>query len=51
MYQTLKKYCNVAVPLSLEELGLIDTYFEHKTLKKKDFLLQDGKVCNFIAFI
>ena len=51
MYQTLKKYCNAAVPLSLEELGLIDTYFEHKTLKKKDFLLHDGKVCNFIAFI
>lgn len=51
MYQTLKKYCNAAVPLSFEELALIDTYFELKTLKKKDFLLQDGKVCNFIAFI
>jgi hypothetical protein len=30
---------------------LIDNYFEEKTLKKKAFLLQDDKVCDFIAFI
>ena len=24
---------------------------EYKTLKKKDFLLEEGKVCNFIAFV
>ena len=33
------------------ELELIDSYFEEKTLKKKEFLLQDNKICNFIAFI
>ena len=51
MYENLKKYCQQTVPFSDTELGLIETFFEEKTLKKKEFLLQDGKVCNFIAFI
>ena len=51
MLDQLKTYCQKIVPLSESELGLIDTYFEIKTLKKKEFLLQDNKVCNFIAFI
>lgn len=51
MYDQLKKYCEQTVPLSTAELELIDSYFEIKTLKKKEFLLQDNKVCNFIAFI
>jgi CRP-like cAMP-binding protein len=51
MYNKLKAYCKQTVSLSAEELDLIDQYFEEKLLKKKEFLLQDGKVCNFIAFI
>jgi len=51
MYEKLKIYCKSIVPLTDEELKLIDAYFEVKDLKKKDFLLQDGKVCNFIGFI
>jgi CRP-like cAMP-binding protein len=51
MYNELKTYCKAVVPLSDDELLLIDTYFEVKQLKKKEFLLQDGKVCNFIGFI
>ncbi len=51
MYDVLKAYCKAAVPLTEVELALIDTYFEVKHLKKKEFLLQDGKVCNFIGFI
>jgi CRP-like cAMP-binding protein len=51
MFDELKKYCKNTVPLNKEELELIDIYFEEKTLKKKDFLLQNGKVCNFIGFI
>lgn len=51
MLDKLKIYCNTFVPLTDMELSLIDKYFELKTLKKKDFLLQDGKVCNFIGFI
>jgi CRP-like cAMP-binding protein len=51
MFNKLKQYCNIKVPFTDEELSLIDSYFELKNLKKKAFILQDGKVCNFIAFI
>ena len=51
MYDKLKTYCKTKVSLTDNELNLIDTYFETKNLKKKDFLLQDGKICNFIGFI
>jgi CRP-like cAMP-binding protein len=51
MYDGLKKYCKKIVPLTNNELELIDEYFESKSISKKDFLLTDSKVCNFIAFI
>ena len=51
MFEKLKTYCKTKVPLTDEELQLIDTYFEVNNVKKKDLLLQDGKVCNFIGFI
>jgi CRP-like cAMP-binding protein len=51
MFDKLKIYCKQTVPLSNTELDMIDKHFEEKTLKKKEFLLQDIKVCNFIAFI
>jgi CRP-like cAMP-binding protein len=51
MYDQLKKYCSQIVPLLDRELDLIDRCFEEKKVKKKDFLLQDNKVCDFIAFI
>ena len=51
MYDKLKKHCKQIVPLLDTELELIDKYFEENTLRKKEFLLQDNKVCNFIAFI
>jgi len=51
MFDKLKIYCKTKVPLTDEELKLIDTYFEVKQLKKKDYLLQNGKICNFIGFI
>ena len=51
MFDKLKTYCKLTVPFSETEIGLIDQYFEEKSLKKKAFLLQDSKVCDFIAFI
>ena len=51
MLEKLKTYCNTFVTLNDKELCLLDKYFELKKIKKKDFLLQDGKVCNFIGFI
>jgi CRP-like cAMP-binding protein len=51
MYEKMKSYCSQIVPVTETELELIDSYFERKSLKKKEFLLQDNKVCDFIAFI
>jgi CRP-like cAMP-binding protein len=51
MFKQLKTYCQQVVPLTEEELTLIDTHFESKQIKKKEFLLQNGFVCDFIAFI
>ena len=51
MFDHLKEYCKRIVPLTGNELNLIDTYFESTFLHKKDFLLTDGNVCNFIAFV
>jgi len=51
MFDSLKLYCKNIVPFTEEELDRIDTTFDVKQLKKKEFLLQDGKVCNFIGFI
>ena len=51
MFEKLKTFCKIIVPLTDEELKLIDTHFEIKVLNKKAFLLQDGKICNFIGFI
>lgn len=51
MLNKLKTYCKTFIPLTDKELKLIDTYFESKDVKKKEFLLQDGKICNFIGFI
>lgn len=49
--EKLKAYCQSTVPLTPAELVLIDTYFEPRTLAKKEFLLQAGQVCTFIGFI
>jgi hypothetical protein len=51
MLKNLKNYCQNLILFSEKEIDLIDNYFEIKTLKKKEFLLQDNAVCNFIAFI
>lgn len=51
MFTKLKEYCSRIVPLTDNELQLIDDHFESIQLAKKDFLLTDGKICNFIAFI
>lgn len=51
MYNQLKSYCSLSIPLSDQELEYIDHYFETKILRKKEFLIQDSKVCNLIGFI
>jgi CRP-like cAMP-binding protein len=51
MFEKLKTYCKTIVPLTNQELNLIDVFFETKVLNKKEFLLHDSKICNFVGFI
>lgn len=49
--QALKDYCRRFVPLTQEELELVDKYFAPRVVEKNDYLLEAGKVCDFIAYI
>lgn len=51
MFDELKEYCKSKVKFSQDELELIDPSFEIKTLRKKEYLLKDNSICNFVAFI
>ena len=51
MIDQLKKYCSQTIPFDEAELDLIDKFFEEKLLKKKEFLLRESSICNFIGFI
>jgi CRP-like cAMP-binding protein len=46
-FQTLKS----KVPFSEDELALIKTHLTPKKLRKKQYLLQEGDECKFIAFV
>ncbi len=51
MTSSLKKYCKTLINLTEDELLLIDRYFVPKTIKRKEYLLEEGKICGFITFI
>ncbi|MEQ8808509.1 MAG: Crp/Fnr family transcriptional regulator [Imperialibacter sp.] len=51
MLEKLKEHCKRLVPLTDNELKLIDRYFEPASFNKRDYLLTNGTICNFIAFI
>ena len=51
MYELFFQEFNKKVPLTPEEEGIIKTYLIPKKLRKKQYLLQEGDVCKFIAFI
>lgn len=51
MFEALKTYCSTKIPFTDKELDFIDLYFKEKKLRKKEFLLQGGKICNFVGFI
>ena len=51
MLENLKNYIQGIVTLTAEELALVDKYFEVKKIKRKEFLLEGGNVCDFIGFI
>jgi CRP-like cAMP-binding protein len=50
-YDILKSQINSIVPLRNEEWHNLLPFIESKTLKKNGYFLQEGEVCEYIAFI
>jgi CRP-like cAMP-binding protein len=53
MYESLLKYINehATKPLTDNEVELVKSAFLPKKLRKKQYLLQEGDVCKYFAFI
>lgn len=51
MYEIFFQTLINKVPFNNEELEVIKTYLTPKKLRKKQYLLQEGDVCKFIAFV
>lgn len=51
MHADLIRYCSQFVSLNSPEEELIKRNFHFRAIKRKDFLLNEGKTCDFIAFV
>ena len=51
MYENLINYCSSFIALSAIDKEALALNFKHITIKRNDFLLKEGKVCDFIAFV
>jgi len=51
MYENLINYCSSFIALSTIDKEAIALNFKHTTIKRNDFLLKEGKVCDFIAYL
>lgn len=51
MYELFIKSLTEKVPLTDEDRTIIQKYLQPKKLRKKQYLLQEGDVCKFTAFV
>ncbi|MEO6732245.1 MAG: Crp/Fnr family transcriptional regulator [Ferruginibacter sp.] len=53
MHKTLLDYINqhTTLPLTREEEALVETTFQPKKVRKKQYFLQEGDVCKYVGFI
>lgn len=51
MYEVLFNNINKKIELSTEEQELLKTFFIPKKLRKKQFLLHEGDICQYSAFV
>lgn len=51
MYELFFQQFNEKIPLTAEEQETIKTYLTPKKLRKKQYLLQEGDICKYIAFV
>jgi CRP-like cAMP-binding protein len=51
MYEAIDRFVAKYIHLTAEELAFFHSLLKHKKLKKKTFLLQEGDICDFEAFV
>lgn len=51
MFERYLQKFNEAVPLDAEDAALLKAYLKPKKIRKKQYLLQEGDVCQFTAFV
>eukprot|EP01035_Chromulina_nebulosa_P012975 gene12975-17274_t len=51
MFENINKFAAKHITFSDEEIQYFDAILQFKTIPKKTFLLQEGEVCRFEAFI
>lgn len=51
MFQQISQYVKTCVALSQEQQGFFNKILEHKIISPKTFLLREGEICQFEAFI
>ncbi|WP_153798333.1 Crp/Fnr family transcriptional regulator [Foetidibacter luteolus] len=51
MFEAINAYSRKFINPTAEELTLFNSLLEHKTVTKKTFLLQEGELCRFEAYI
>ncbi|RYY05763.1 MAG: Crp/Fnr family transcriptional regulator, partial [Sphingobacteriaceae bacterium] len=51
MYDLFLQNFNEKAPLSAADTEIIKAYLTPKKLRKKQYLLQEGDVCKYIAFV
>lgn len=51
MHDLLFKSIRAKIEVTEEELQLVKAFFTHKKLRKKQYLLQEGDVCKYSAFV
>ena len=51
MYELFFQKFNETIPLTNEEQDVIRAFLTPKKLRKKQYLLQEGDVCKYIAYV
>jgi len=51
MYEAIDRFVAKYITLTEEELAFFHSLLKHRKLKKKSFLLQEGEICDFEAFV
>ena len=51
MFEVFFTHVKEKVLLTIEEQGLIKTFFSPKKIRKKQYLLQEGDVCRYMSFV